>query len=66
MAQDKRSVGKNTYSAADVSEYLGISRVGSYNLMQSKGFPAFRIGRRILVTKEAFDKWLQAQQGKGA
>ncbi len=67
LSQDKRSVGKNTYSAADVSEYLGISRVGAYNLMHSKGFPAFVVGKkRILVTKEAFEKWLQAQQGKEA
>lgn len=66
MVQVKSAVSKNTFSAADISAYLGISLVGAYNLMQSQGFPAFRIGRRILVTREAFDKWLQKQQQKDA
>lgn len=60
----KTTKGKNTYSAAEISEYLGISIVGTYNLMQSQGFPSFRIGRRILVTRTAFEKWLDEQQLK--
>ncbi len=62
----KSATIKSTYSAADISEYLSISLVGAYNLMQSQGFPAFRIGRRILVTRAAFEKWLEEQQLKGA
>lgn len=58
----KNVVAKQTYSAADVSSYLGISLVGAYNLMQGEKFPAFRIGKRILVTKEAFERWLSAKQ----
>ena len=66
MAQEKKTVNKKTYSAADLAEYLSISLVGAYNLMQSHGFPSFRIGRRILVTCDAFEKWLEEQQRKGA
>jgi excisionase family DNA binding protein len=60
----KTSVQKNTYSASDISEYLGLSLVGAYNLMHAKDFPSFRIGRRVLVTKQAFDKWLEEKQSK--
>ena len=58
----KTTVQKNTFSAADIASYLGISLVGAYNLLQSQEFPSFRIGRRILVTRENFDEWLQKQQ----
>jgi len=56
------TIEKNTYSAAEISNYLGISLVGAYNLMQAKDFPSFRIGRRVLVTKKAFEKWLDEKQ----
>lgn len=60
----KTPVKRNTYSAADISEYLGISLTNAYNLMQSEGFPSFRIGRRVLITCDAFSKWLEEQQQK--
>jgi excisionase family DNA binding protein len=60
----KAPVKKCTYSAAEVAEYLGISLVGSYNLMHATDFPSFRIGRRVLVTQDAFFRWLDKQQCK--
>ena len=60
----KVAIEKNTYSAADISDYLGISRVGAYNLMHSQGFPAFHIGKRVLVTKKAFEQYLDELQRK--
>ena len=33
----------------DVSQVLGISLAGTYELVRSDGFPAFRIGSRIIV-----------------
>ncbi len=57
---------KQTLSATELSQYLGISRSGAYNLMQANGFPSFRIGGRIIVTRSAFEKWLEEQQLKGA
>lgn len=64
--QAKSEVQRNTYSAVDIANYLGLSLVGAYNLLNSQDFPSFRIGRRILVTREAFEKWLQKQQQKDA
>ncbi len=62
MSEKKSTVAKSTYSAADVAAYLGISRAAVYNLMNSHEFPSFRIGARILITRETFEAWVKQQQ----
>ena len=62
MMERRTQTTRQTFSAPDVAEYLGISRTGAYNLMQAVGFPSFRIGGRVMVTKTAFEKWLEGQQ----
>ena len=42
---------------------LGISRAGAYELVHSEGFPALKIGSRIVVPKEKFRRWVDAQTG---
>jgi excisionase family DNA binding protein len=48
-------------SAPEVAEVLGISRAGAYELVSSAGFPHMKIGNRILVPKDKFLKWIDAQ-----
>ena len=48
-------------SMTDVAAVLGISRAGSYKLAHSEAFPAFQIGRRIVVSRENFLGWLDRQ-----
>lgn len=50
-----------TLSVEDISRLLGISRVGAYNLSHSEGFPAVRVGKRILIPRERFLEWLDAR-----
>lgn len=50
-----------TLTAPKVSEALGISRAAAYELVRSKGFPHMRIGTRILVPKDKFIQWIDAQ-----
>jgi len=50
-----------TLNAMDVAEALGISRAAAYTLVQSESFPHMRIGKRILVPKEAFLRWIAEQ-----
>ena len=45
----------------DVASVLGISRAGAYKLAHSADFPAFQIGRRIVVSRENFLGWLDRQ-----
>ena len=56
------NIEKQTYSAPEVATYLGISKVGAYNLMQGKDFPLLKIGGRVLVKKADFEEWLKKQQ----
>ena len=48
-------------SVPEVSEVLGISRAGAYELVRSKGFPKVKIGNRIVVPKEKFIRWIEDQ-----
>ena len=45
----------------DVSQVLGISLAGTYELVRSDDFPALRIGNRIVVPKEKFIRWIDSQ-----
>ncbi len=45
-------------NAKDVAGYLNVSLTCAYNVMNSKGFPVIKIGKRLIVTKENFLNWL--------
>lgn len=47
-----------TLSVEEMAAFLGISRVGAYNLCHAKGFPSVRIGKRILIPRDRFLAWL--------
>lgn len=42
----------------DVAKVMEISRVTAYNLVHSEGFPCKFIGRRLVIPRDAFFKWL--------
>ena len=48
-------------SVPEVAAVLGISRAGAYELVRSDGFPALKSGSRIVVPKEKFIEWVNAQ-----
>ena len=48
-------------SVPEVAVVLGISRAGAYELVRSDGFPVLKIGSRIVVPKEKFIEWVNAQ-----
>ena len=50
-----------TLTVPEVGEVLGISRASAYELVRSKGFPHMKIGTRILVPKDKFLAWIDAQ-----
>lgn len=69
MVNDKRL---NSYDdlplvlgVADIQRIMGISRVSAYELVHTPGFPAFRSGRLIKVSKKAFFDWM-AQGGSAS
>ena len=48
-------------NATQLSQVLGISRAGAYQLMHSKAFPTIHIGKRMVVPKDKFIAWVEAQ-----
>ena len=46
-----------------VAKILGVSISSAYELMHEPGFPALRVGNRIVVPKEKFCQWVDAQTG---
>ena len=46
-------------SVPDLTEVLGISRAGAYELVKSEGFPSLHIGSRILIPKEELIVWIK-------
>lgn len=50
-------------SVEELARELSISRGGAYDLVHSEGFPAVRIGCRIVVPVSSLNQWLEAQAG---
>lgn len=50
-------------SANLVAQTLGVSISSAYELMAERGFPAIRIGSRIVVPKDRFRQWAEQQSG---
>ena len=48
-------------SVPEVAKVLGISRAGAYELVRADSFPKIRIGNRIVVPRDKFIKWIDAQ-----
>ena len=48
-------------SVPEVAKVLGISRAGAYELVRATGFPHIRIGNRIVVPRDKFIQWIDAQ-----
>lgn len=51
-------------NAKMVADLLGVSPSSAYELMHEKGFPAMRIGNRLIVPKDRFQEWVAQQIGR--
>lgn len=53
---------KRTITVNELAETLSIGYTNAYRLVNSEGFyPAFRIGRKILVNVDRLNQWLDEQ-----
>lgn len=48
-----------------LAELFGVSRASAYELMRERNFPSFRIGKRILVSRENLIAWVEIRSEKG-
>ena len=51
-------VEKVAYTVQEVAELLQIGKIKAYELCASEGFPALKVGRRILIPCKRFEEWL--------
>lgn len=49
-----------------VARVLGVSPSSGYELMHEPGFPVLRVGNRMVVPKEKFIQWVEANTTGGA
>jgi len=57
---------KLTLSISEAAALLGVSRPTVYNLIKRDDFPAFPIGRRVLISRAGLAEWIEAQARKEA
>lgn len=50
-------------NAETVAKVLGVSPSSGYELLHENGFPALKIGSRIVVPKEKFIAWVEQNTG---
>lgn len=57
---------KLTLTVSDIQQALCIGKNQAYDLCNRTDFPAIRLGRKIIVPREAFIRWLDAQTNQAA
>ena len=56
---------RKTYNITEAASALGVSKPKMYQLCQAKGFPAVRLGARIIIPIDRLDQWLNEQADQG-
>ena len=64
LKSDKNNNEIILYNAKDIQEIFKCGRKMSYEIMNMKGFPSFRINSMLLVEKNALISWLERNKGK--
>ena len=52
-------------NARMVADVLGVSPSSGYELMREQGFPALKVGSRIVVPRDKFIAWVERESGGG-
>ena len=55
---------KLAYSVDEMAVVLGIGRELAYEFVKTPGFPAIRIGKRIIIPKQALETWMMNESLK--
>ena len=52
-----------TFGPVLLAEILGISRTKAYELANKKDFPKYRVGKKIVISKKHFIRWMDNNFG---
>ncbi len=66
MKENKKELNNlpTMLNADTVASVLGISKGKAYELLRSSEFPTLRIGKRMMVSKEQFENWINKKCGE--
>ncbi|MBM7872247.1 excisionase family DNA binding protein [Clostridium pascui] len=56
---EQNLLSKEILSVMEVANFLSISRPKAYQLVNTKGFPSFRIGKTIRIYKAKLIAWIE-------
>lgn len=57
---------KMTLTAKEAAAAVGVSMPIFYALCQRPDFPSFRIGKKVLINRNALQEWIDRQSGTDA
>ena len=63
--EEKIKNEKLTLSIPEAAKRIGVSDTHLRQMARTEGFPAFRIGNRILVSVKGLERWVEEQARKG-
>jgi excisionase family DNA binding protein len=61
--ENETKTEKLTLTVLDTAKMLGISRMSAYQGVERNEIPHIRVGKRILIPREALRKMLEASKG---
>ena len=56
---------KLTLSVPETAKLIGVSASKMYEVVRIQGFPAIRVGKRVLVNAKKLEAWLDDMTEKG-
>lgn len=59
--EERAKLKRRVYVTEDLMPLLGIGRSTAYCLVNRRDFPTIRVGRKILIPRDAFERWLEVQ-----
>lgn len=51
----------DVFGPRELARFLGTQQQTGYDLVKRDDFPAMRLGKKILIPKQPFLRWLEAQ-----
>lgn len=54
---------RKTMTVKEFCEEYGLGENKAYEIVNSKGFPMFKCGRKIIIIRSKVDEWLENQIG---
>lgn len=63
MENPQSAGAKLCISVAEMGKRIGVSRKTAFDLANSQGFPAIRVGHRILIPIKGLETWIEDHTG---